>query len=259
MPRSGADTDPAASDTPARRPRRALRLALVAALASIAFLVSLAATLPVRVVAGYVASPPVINGYSGTVWNGEARLAGGHAFDWRLDLRGSLTGLGLRFDATLTGPGADLAAEIAGSPWARSLQVRGLAGRARWPLVEALAPGLDIACDAAAVVETLEVEIAPGRRSGSGSLRAGPGACLAPGAMAPVPLPALLGRLETIDVGIRGVLSLADAPDEALAEAVATGDDRLLVTVFPAGAALVPGLPTGGEISLEYPLHAWPR
>ncbi|MBA3324315.1 MAG: hypothetical protein H0T41_03245 [Rhodobacteraceae bacterium] len=77
--------------------------------------------------------------------------------------------------------------------------------------------------------------------------------------MEPVPAPAILGELETTGTGLRGVLSLAETPGEALAEAVITNDDRLLLTVYPAGAALVPGLPTAGEISLEFPLPAWPQ
>ena len=94
------------------------------------------------------------------------------------------------------------------------------------------------------------------RRVSGASVSTWPAAAGAP-APGPAPLPALVGRLETVDAGLLAVLSLAEAPDAPLAEAVATPDDRLIVTLHPAGAALAPGLPPG-ETTIELLPPAWP-
>lgn len=228
-------------------------------LAVLAFLVSLAATLPVRLAAGYVALPAGINGYSGTVWRGQAQLAGGHAVDWQVDALGSLAARGIAGDVVVTGPGTDLAGRVTLRGLAgQDLRIEGLTGRAAWPLVVAVAPDLDVACDGAVVLQDVALALAPGLRRGSGSLRSGPATCTeTSGASEPVPVPALAGRLETVEEGLRATLAQVEAPEILLAEARATNDDRLIVTVYPEGAALVPGMPAAGETSLEYPFP-WP-
>lgn len=254
MPRARDGTD---RDGSSRRWIRGF-LAL-AGLAMLAFLVSLAATVPVRLAAGYVAAPVWINGYSGTLWRGVARIDGGHAVAWQLDALRSLAELGVALDVAVTGPGTELAgrAALRGAS-GQDIGVDGLTGRAAWPLVAALAPDLDFACDGAAVLQDVALRLAPGTRSGAGSLRSGAATCReARGASEPVAVPALAGRLETTASGLRATLVQAAAPETLLAEALATEDGRLVVTLHPAGAALVPGAPVSGEISLEYPLQ-WP-
>lgn len=262
MPRADPDPDRAASVPPGRRRRRVGAVLGLAALASLAFLISLAATLPLRIAAEYGSAPAFINGYSGTLWNGQARLRGGHALEWRLAPLASLAAFGPTVDATLTGPGTNLAARIAAPlPWRRGLRVDDLAGRAAWPLVAALAPPLIVACDAAATFSGLGLAVAPGRFQGEGRAAAGPGLCtrIDRADAAPSTLPAIAARLETLDTGLRGVLTLADAPDDPIAEALLADEGRLVVTVYPAGAALVPGMPASGETTLEYPLPDWMR
>lgn len=258
---SSAGTDPAATAEPAGRPRRILRVLLIAGLASAAFLVSLAATLPARVAAGYVSPPVEINGYSGTVWNGAAGLQGGHALRWRVDGWRSLAAFSVVLDAALEGPGTALGARVtAQGLGAQAIRIEGLDGVAAWPLVAALAPEIGIACaDATARIEDVALTLAPGRRGGSGRAYAGPGFCARVGrAGEAAPLPALAAVIAGGEAGLGAVLTLAETPDEPLAEAVLANDDRLVLTVYPEGAALVPGLPTSGEIILEYPLDGLP-
>ena len=48
------------------------------------------------------------------------------------------------------------------------------------------------------------------------------------------------------------VADLSDA-QSALAQVIVAGDRRLLIRVEPAGAALIPGMPTSGRTEIEYP------
>lgn len=237
------------------------KLGLVSGLAVLAFLISLAATLPVSVAAGYVAPPVEINGYSGTVWNGAADLPGGHSVRWHVDLPGSLASRGLALDVVLRGPGTDLGGRVTLRGLSgRDLRIDGLSGPAAWPLVATLAPKLRIACDAAAVLRDIEITVIPGRRSGEGGLSSGPGSCTRiDRAMPPVPVPALAGRIATVPTGVRAVLTRAESLETPLAEAEITNDNLLLVTIYPEGAALVPGMPSSGETSLEFPLPGLSR
>lgn len=256
MRRGDFHTDPAASDAPPGRARALMGVVLAAGLAVVAFLVSLAATFPVSVAAGYVSPPVEINGYSGTVWNGAVELRGSHSLRWRVDPFASLAGVGLALNVGLRGPGTDLAGLVTLRGFSgRDMRLDGLSGPAGWPLVAALAPELEIACDAAAVAQDVELAVSSGQRSASGSLRSGSGSCVRTDrAMEPTPVPALDARLETVPTGVRAVLTAAADPGTPLAEAEVTNDDVLRVTVHPAGAALVPGMPASGETSLEFPL-----
>lgn len=260
MPREHVGRD---RDGSGGRLRRGAGLALVAGLGLLAFLVSLIATLPVRLAASYVPAPAWINGYSGTLWHGTARIEGGHAAQWRVAPLRSLVSLGVALDVRVTGPGTDLEGRAAvRGPAGHDLRIDGLTGRAAWPLVAAVAPGLDLACDGAAVLQDVAIRFAPDARSGAGSVRSGPASCLetggdGTGGEGPVQIPALAAGLETVADGLAASLTPAGDPDTRLAEARATGDGRLVVTVSPAGAALVPGMPSSGETVLEYPFP-WP-
>ncbi len=226
-------------------------------LAVLAFLVSLAASLPVRLAAAYVAPATGINGYSGTVWRGQARLPGGHAVDWQVDALASLAAQGVAADIEVSGPGTHLAGRVTLRGLAgHDLRVVGLTGSAAWPLVAAVAPVPGIACDGRVVVEGVELAVAPGLRRGAGRLVSGPATCARSGAE-PVPVPPLAARLKTVAEGLRATLARPEAPDMPLAEATATTDDRLIVRVTAEGAGLVPGMPTSGETALEYPFP-WP-
>ncbi len=238
-----------------RRARRTRSFALISALVVIAFATSLLATFPAAVAARYVTAPIEINAYSGTVWNGRASFAGGHAIRWQVDGWASLLALGPRLDLTVTGPGTRLAGRVAlRGALLRRLDLADVSGEVAWPLVAALAPDLGFACQASATLTSVVLELAPAAYAGQGRLRAGPGTCTEPGGTDPVPVPELSGTLATAADGLHLVVTTTDNPDDPLAEIALMNTDALAVTLHPAGAVLVPGLPSSGEITLEYPL-----
>lgn len=204
-----------------------------------------------------MALPVAINGYSGTVRSGTAALAGGHVLGWRLDALRSVARGAIVAAVTLRGPGTDLGGELTLRGLSgQDVAVAGLSGRAAWPLVAAVAPEADLACDIGLVLQAVDVRFAPGLRRGAGRAASAAGACAETGG-APVAVPALEMRLETVGEGLRAAVTRAGPQGEALGEALATNDDRLVVTVRPAGAALAPGMPASGETVLEFPLP-WP-
>ena len=259
--RAAPDQDPGGSAPPRGGFERSA-LPLIAALFGSAFFVSLVASVPASFLARYVVPPVEINGYSGTLWSGSAQMAGGHGLDWHVDPAGSLVALSAVLDAEIRGPGTELAGRVSlHGMRGQDLRVEGLNGPVAWPLVAALAPQLAITCDAAAVIENLSLASLDGSRRGTGRLQAGPGTCMRTDrgmTPEPVPVPALVARITTEPTGLLAVLTQADAPGTALAEAVITAEDVLKVTVFPAGAALVPGMPASGETTLEFPLTGLP-
>ena len=243
-------------DARSKRTWRGASFVLVSGLALGAFAISLLATLPASVAARYVSPPIEFNGYSGTVWNGAATFAGGHVVRWRVDAVRSAAARAPQVELDVTGPGTELAGHLAiRDTTGRDLRIDALSGRLGWPLVAALAPGLDVACDAAATLANVAIETAAPHRAASGRIAAGPGACSeTSGGGAPVPLPELSGVLESGDAGVAMVVTAADAPDVPLGRIEVSDDDRLIVTMEPAAAGLVPGLPTSGATTLEYPL-----
>ena len=174
---------------------------------------------------------------------------------WHVDPWWSLTALGPEFDIGVVGPGTELSGHVGlRGLSAEDIRLDALNGRLAWPLLAALVPDLPIGCDAAVTLEDVALRIVPGRRSGSGALRGGPGSCArTDGAEGLVVVPDFLGGIETSDDGLRLVVTGLDAPGTPLAEVEVSNDDRLIVTVSPEGAALVPGMPASGE-TLEYPL-----
>lgn len=199
-----------------------------------------------------------INGYFGTLREGAVRLRDGHRLDWRVDPGASLAVFGLALDLRLTGPGTEIAGRLeARRPWGEDLRLGGVTGRASWALVAAVAPRLAIACDASAAIEDLALARSPAGYGGSGGMRSGPGSCLRTDrAMDPVPVPALQARIVEAPEGIAVVLTPAGDPQTTYAQAELTNSDLILLTVAPEGAALVPGMPASGEITLEFPLSA---
>lgn len=218
------------------------------------FAVSLIQAMPVRFAARLAGSPVADDQLSGTVWQGDFRINADHDLSWRLDAWGSLLHLGAVFDVALTGPGTDLAGAL--SMDGAVLGAMGpLSGTVAWPLVEAVLADLPIRCDVSADVQGLTLSGAIGGHAGDGTASTAGGQCSRiDGSVDPLPVPALTARIATLPEGVEATLTRTDAPDTALAVARLTNDDRIVVTVHPEGAAMIPGMPATSDSEIELPL-----
>lgn len=226
---------------------------------------SLLATVPARMAERYAEIPPQVEALGGTIWNGSALIAGGHRLEWRLDRQGSLTALAPRFDLSLEGPGTRLTAQGEVSPDRSGGTLTDVNGRASWPLAAAFATDAPpLACDSVASIDLARIVVQRNRIGAAGTMRSNAGSCiqLDDPDSAPIPTPPLLARAAMDGDTSRAVLTSGDAPDTVLAEATLADARQLALMVYPAGARLVPGLPTSGPMSLEMelpPLTGRPR
>jgi len=218
--------------------------------AASAYGLSLVATAPAAVIDRFVERPAQVEALGGTIWNGETLLTGGHRVAWRLDPRGSLSAWALRFDVVASGPDTRLTALVDVAP--RTVTLRDVSGRAGWQAVRAFAPGVALDCTPVASVDLREVVVARDVLGMDGTIRTTEGTCQPPSREA-VPVPALLAQASRTDADSRIVLTREGDP-ELLAEAVIEGATWLRATAFPAGARLVPGLPSAAPMMLEMEL-----
>ena len=169
--------------------------------------------------------------------------------DWHLRAGDLVLGR-LAFDIDLTGPRSLLTGVLGGG--LTGIGVSGLDGRLG-PEVLALIPGGDApVCDSTAVIQGVGLRHSRGGAGAQGSITITEGVCTRPGAT-PMQVPALSIDL-TSDQGtaLARAQTRAD-PDTLLAEARLAAD-RLFLQLEPAGARLVPGLPSSAATILEYPL-----
>ena len=226
---------------------------------------SLLATAPARMVERYAEMPPQVEALGGTIWNGSALISGGHRLEWRVDRAGSLAALAPHFDLSLQGPGTRITAQGEVLPSGAGGTLTDVNGRASWPLAAAFATDAPrLACDGVASLDLARVVVQRNRIGASGIMRSTAGSCiqLDHPDRAAIPTPPLLARATMDGDTSRALLTSADDPDTVLAEATLADARQLALTVYPAGARLVPGLPTSGPISLEMelpPLTARPR
>jgi hypothetical protein len=234
--------------------RCAVRWSLVALLGLVAGLVTMAATMPVGFavrIAG-VGLPADVR-LTGTVWAGAADFAGHHRATWDSRISGSVLALAWVADLRISGPQTDLSGQVALHP--RRAVVAPLRGRMGWSLIDAVMPGLEITCATTADVEIAAAEIGADGRSATGQIRLAPGLCArVDGTVIDVPLPALMADIATTPEGVGIDIVGVQTPDVPLGTLKITPDDRLRVTVFAAGAAMVPGLPSSGDSQIELPL-----
>lgn len=217
--------------------------------AALAYALSLVVTAPARVVERFIALPPAIDALSGTVWDGGALLRSGHLLSWRFDAAASLRAVEPRFAMVLEGDDTRLTGWLV--PMPEALVLLDVRGRAGWPLVRAAMPDLVLTCDPVARVEIGRAILRPGFGGAVGRVQSGAGLCEAPGHS--VPVPPLVLRLD-VEGEARSNAVLAGADDTELARAVVAGGESIVLTIAPAGARLVPGMPSSGETVLEFPL-----
>lgn len=223
---------------------------LLVIFAASAYVLSLVATAPARVVERFVALPAPVEALGGTVWNGSARLAGAHRVEWRFDPRASLPALALRFDVSASGPRTRLSGVASLAPG--GVEMRAVTGRAGWPLARVFAPDLAVDCTPLVTVDLQRVRVSREGIGAAGTIRTGEGECIPPSGAA-IPVPALRADLSMTDAASRAVLTRAEG-GEPLAEAEVEGATWLRATVYPAGARLVPGLPSAAPTMLEMEL-----
>jgi hypothetical protein len=235
------------------RLRRVMAWSLIAFLGLGAGVVTMALTVPVATavrLAGVQMPPDVV--WSGTLMQGAA-AARGHQLQWDVQGWPSLMARALVADLRVTGPETDLTGTVVLRP--ASAELAPLQGRTGWTLVDALMPGLDIRCDTVARVDVAQVAVSVAVRNAMGQVRLAAGTCdRADGTVTNVPLPALTAGIVTVEEGIQLVIAADAAPETPLGNLLLTPDDRLRITVHPAGAAMVPGLPVSGDSQVELPL-----
>ena len=229
-----------------RRVKRAMALLALACLTALIYLAALVATMPASALSDLATMPRQVTAFYGTIWQGRADLIDGYRIDW--DHRpGDLLGLRLAADATLQGPDTLLRGTVRVTPW--TISARDVTGRAG-PGLLALADGLAIAgCSTRAIVDVPYIALARTWAAAEGRIDVEAGDCTETNGRID-PVPAMTLTLGTRSNDATGRLTTGDT---LLAEASVKGDHRLTLTLQPAGSALIPGLPTGAPISLDYP------
>lgn len=236
--------------TPSRRFRARLGLAissiLLACFAFLIYVVALLVTLPVSALRDFIAIPDQVTGLYGGVGVGRATLRGGYSLDWQLRGWPLLRARGVA-DWTLQGPDTLITGVATVTP--RSFSSTDILGRAG-PGLLALFPDLAVEnCTSRAVVDVQEVTWARrGAMAAAGLVSLDAGSCDFLGRTTRVPQ-------MTLDLSIQqddAIGTLRDN-DGRLAQVTVSGDRRIIVRIEPEGATLIPGMPTGGPMVLEYP------
>ena len=239
------DLGPSAWSRTLRRGAILLGLTLFSALV---FAVALVVTMPASVIARIIGPPPQVETVSGSLWRGRARLSGGYDLTWRWTA-GELLRFSLGVSADLDGVDTQLSGRLFVSPFA--VNANDVSGRAG-PGLLGLVPGLPVkGCDTRAVVDISGFEIGRTSAAALGRIGIAEGTCTDTRGTAH-PFPAMTVDLSTEGDDAVGVLSSEDA---RLAQFALSGDVRARVRVEPEGAILVPGLPMGGPIELEFLLR----
>ncbi len=203
--------------------------------------------MPAALLSSLLALPPQVEAVAGTLLAGRADLKGGYRLDWQL--RPWSLALN-RAEGELQLVGADTRLEGWGVVTPFGVELRDLRGRAGAGLL-ALVPGAPVTgCSMAATVDLARLGWGAGRATALGSLRTPAGNCTDI-AGREVPLPAMEMTLTTEGRDASALLTRAGGT--ALGQVAVTGDRHLKLRVEPAGAALVPGMPTGGATELDYP------
>lgn len=224
-----------------------------AGIGALAYMSSLIATAPAQVLSRVVDVPPAMQTLSGKLWNGRATLEGGLQVGWQISPWRSLVGMAIHMDWDLRAPDTQLEGHVRISR--SDVAVRDVKGVAGWRLVDAVLPGLPFRCDPTARVDVSEagfsrttytVEIVA-----AGSLLTGPGACMDD--KGTTNIPALRGEAATVAGDLSIKVRPRDDPATELGTILLKRTGTLVVTVQPAGARLVPGLPSSAPTVIEMP------
>lgn len=226
----------------ARRP-----IILFSGLGIAAYALAMLATMPASVV---LKNRPWRTGVAGTVWNGEAGVAGGSKFEWQMAPLRSLTSLGFAADWKATGPDTDLGGRMLVHLGGRTILDK-VSGTADGRLLQALQPNLPFTCDLTLQVDMDRIAVGGGSQMLAGKAASDPGSCRAKaGSSAASPLPPLLLTAEPI--GGRTTIRIVPATQrrQVLVQAELSEAGTLDLSVTAEGAAMMPflGLPPGVRI-----------
>ena len=212
--------------------------------------VALIATMPARLIIDMARPSPLIESVAGTIWSGDAALAGGHRLEWQVNPLTSLFNLGLSADWSLIGQGTDLSGQAL--LWPRVTKLSGVEGIAAWKLVRAFAPAVVADCDLAVRVDIETLVLGMGTQTVSGALRTGQATCVFGGQGTKRIIPALKAVTgpENGDTALR-IVEAAE-PMRLWAELSLLPDRRLAITVNEPAMTLVSNAGSSGPVMLEF-------
>lgn len=157
------------------------------AIAGAAYLAGLVVYLPARLIVAHGEGTNIAD-VAGTIWHGEAALAGGATLGWRWAPLRSLTGFGFAGDFTVRSDRGELQGKALLGP--RSITLADVGGATGASLAAALFPRLPFACDMPLQVDLRRVKLGGGDQHVDGRILGNAGNCAlrsAPGATTAVP------------------------------------------------------------------------
>ena len=225
------------------RTRARRRLIVFACVGIAAYLVAIVATIPASVL---VKNRAWRTGVSGTIWNGEAGLAGGSVLSWHFAPLRSLTSLGFAIDWHAAGADTDIGGRALYRPGRTVLDH--VAGTADATLLKAVQP-LPFDCAMTLHVDLPRIAIGGGNSEIEGNLSTDAGSCARPGTPATPVAPLILTAQPLGDQTRIRLTPMAQRRRE-LMRATLTKDGGLSITMTQNGAAALPfaGLPGGATI-----------
>lgn len=231
--------------SPAHSGRR--RILIFASIGIATYLVALVATIPARLVA------PRMQGVAigGTIWRGEAAVAGGNRLAWSWAPLRSLLQLGFAIDWRADGPAADLAGRALLKPGRVILEA--VRGGADGSLLDAIAPDLPFTCGMVMQVDLPRVALGGDGQGFSGEVRSDPGTCRTKDAGGlPTPVPALIMVAKPAEArSTLATIAPLGQRRNRLVKITLGSKGRLVVGVTPAGAAALPFVSPSGGITIE--------
>lgn len=225
--------------------RRLIRFAL---LGIAAYAVALIWTMPASVALG---NRPWRTGVSGTVWNGEAGIAGGSVLSWHWAPLRSLTSLGFAVDWHMTGVDTDLGGRALMRPG--SMIVDALSGRTDATILQAIQPNLPFTCRMTMQAEFPRAVLGGSGQQAEGQLLTDAGTCQPKAGGAATDVPPLILTADHIGSETRVRLAPSQQRRRTLMTVVLTEAGQVTITMTPDGAQTLPftAMPPGASISGE--------
>ncbi|TDN79044.1 type II secretion system (T2SS) protein N [Stakelama pacifica] len=209
----------------------------------LAYLIAMVATMPASVL---IRNRDWRTGISGTIWNGEAGLAGGSVLSWQFAPLRSLTSLGFAIDWHANGADTDIGGRALFRPGRTVLDH--VSGSADASLIKAIQP-LPFDCAMQMHVEMPRIAIGGGDSEMEGQLATDTGSCVGANGIA-TPVAPLVLTAEPLGQETRIRLTPMAQRRRELVRATLKEDGALSITMTQAGAAALPfaGVPGGSTI-----------